>query len=276
MKIKTVLISGSHGFLGKHLVGAYLAKGYKVGGIERSTFYDANLLTNAFKTYQPEIIIHAAAYGNLHEQTDAKKIFMANLAGTFNMLESSRDIPYKAFLNISSSSVTLPYETMYSATKAGAERLCSAYVSELGRPICSLRPYSLYGDGEASDRLLPTLVRASVQGGKPITLDPTPVHDWIYVKDFVNAIVACGEHVDKFIGQTVEVGTGIGTSNVDMLRLVEEVTGKPIAYQVSDKKLRSYDTTEWVASVPIANPTPLREGIENYYEWWNKVEGGGI
>ena len=175
-----------------------------------------------------------------------------------NLLCATRDIPYKSFTFVSTSSVLLPVETFYSATKAGAERLCQAYKDQYRKPISIVRPYSIYGIGEAPFRFIPTVFR-SCMTGEPMTLDPEPVHDWVYVTDFVKRLLTAPTGIS-------EVGTGIGTSNSIVVKLIEQITGKK-ANITHTKRMREFDNRIWVAKNESQSFVKLEEGLQKYYEY---------
>lgn len=104
MEQKVSVISGANGFIGKHLVARLTKLGHKVVPVPRNYLQRLDLLTNFMEENRPDYIFHLAAYGNHYKQTSAREIVQANIMGTFNMLETSKDIPHKAFVNFGSSS----------------------------------------------------------------------------------------------------------------------------------------------------------------------------
>ncbi len=261
------LVTGASGFIGSHLVKALEARGDEVMELPRQCLYDPLALEGDL-SFNPDYIFHLAAYGNMSDQKDLDMIFQANLIGTYNLLTTTKDIPYKAFINVSSSSVLLNHETMYSATKAGAERLCKAFVDEYNKPIVSVRPYSVYGPGEAEFRFIPTVFRSCIKG-ETMTLDPSPIHDWVYIDDMVTCLLNVADKVDDLKGESVNFGTGFGTSNSMIVELIEEITEKK-ANIGNLMTMRSYDNSKWVAG-PTGKymaKTDIREGLEKYYEWY--------
>lgn len=252
-------ISGSHGFIGSHLSKRLQALGHQVLPISQELLYQPKELETFFKREKPDYIYHLASYGNMANQKDVAMIVFANLIGSFNMLSASLDIPYKAFYYMSSSSVTLPRETYYSAAKAGAERLCFAFNGEAGKPIVILRPYSVYGPGEADFRFIPTVCRALIKG-EEIEVDEWAVHDWIYIDDLVSAIL-------HFPIGLKHLGTGTQTTNYDVVKALEKISGKKLKYKPA--KLRNYDTNKWVSPQAIPHIT-LEEGLKKTYGYYEQ------
>lgn len=260
-----VLITGSRGFIGQHLVRALVERGDTVMNLHHECLLDYAALS-ADLEFNPDYILHLAAYGNMANQDEIDEIFDANLQGIYTLLRATPDIPYKAFVNVSTSSVLLPHQTMYSATKMGAEYLCRAFVDEYNKPIVNFRPYSVYGPGEASFRFIPTVFRSCILG-EEMKLVPDSVHDWVYVADVVaNMIEVADRRADGEEITLAECGTGIAMRNIDIVKLVEKITKKKSNYTVVDTPLRSFDTGNWVCKRPLPKFTDIENGLTKYYE----------
>jgi nucleoside-diphosphate-sugar epimerase len=255
------LVTGASGFIGSHLISSLEALNVEIFNLPHRLL-TANLtdLENQVKAFNPDVIYHLAAWGNMSNQTESGKIIESNILGTWNLLSASKDIPYKGFINFSTSSVLLPHQTIYSASKASTEALCKAFVDEFKKPIISVRPYSIYGDGEAEFRFIPTVIKALIYN-ETIDLDVNATHDWVYVKDFINALL------NLKIGGVVNMGTGFSYTNLEIVRKLERMSGKKLSY--NEKKMRNYDTTGWVC--PEHNVTSdLEEGLLKTFTYYAK------
>jgi nucleoside-diphosphate-sugar epimerase len=252
-----IAISGKSGFIGSHLSEALSKLGHKVLPISRELLYLPNDLEAWFLKEKPEYIFHLAAYGNMANQTDVAMTVFSNIIGITNMLMGSLDVPYKKFINFSTSSVTLPTVTFYSASKQGGEAVCNAFAQHYKKPILSVRPYSIFGQGEADFRFIPTVCRKLIKG-EEIELDPTPVHDWVYIGQFVDELLA---NLDKT--GVLEIGTGVQTSNQEIVDMLEKISGKKAKIKLV-KGLREYDSTNW-KSKEVKNSN-LEEGLRKTYE----------
>jgi nucleoside-diphosphate-sugar epimerase len=110
-------------------------------------------------------------------------------------------------------------------------------------PICIIRPFSVTGVGEQKEHLIPTLIRAALYGEK-MDFVKEPVHDFIDVQDVARGMVNLAINQARGI---FELGTGKGTSNQEVLELVEKITKKHInAHPVSS--MRPYDNAGWVST----------------------------
>lgn len=266
-----VALSGGRGFLGKH-VQAYL-KSIEMPFvlIPRPMLYSTTALVDFFSEEKPDYIFHLAASGNMAHQTNLFEIMDANVIALFNILVSSLATPHKAFINVSTSSVTLDVETLYSATKAAGERICKAFQTQYKKPIITMRPYSLYGEEEADFRFIPTVFDSCLMG-TTMQLDPDATHDWVYVDDFVKSMVTVALYGDNLGTSLISVASGKKTTNRKVVDIIEKITGKS-AHINKVEKMRAFDNSNWGLTIPANSKvdyvkTTLEEGLRKYYEWY--------
>lgn len=120
----------------------------------------------------------------------------------------------------------------------------------------------------------------SVFGDDYNTPDGTCVRDYIHVVDLAKAHVAAldrlvkGENVDKV--ETFNVGTGKGTSVMEIVNTFEAVTGVNLPYKIVDR--REGDITEAYACTKRANEVlgwkaeqTLEESLRSAWAWEQKV-----
>lgn len=224
-------ITGKNGFIGKALVKYLTDRG-----------------NNIIDEIQPGcIVIHLAAYGNHYFQTDVKKIEKANITDLIELVEKSREV--KKLYNISTSSITLPKQTMYSASKLFGETFINSLNDDR---FINVRPYSVYGPGEADHRFIPTVIRC-LQDGRVMKLDPHATHDWIYVDDFIEAMLE---------GYT-SIGTGGSYRNIEVVQMLEYISGVQLNY--TEATLRDYDIKNWVCFDGVPSRS-LFDGLKQTYE----------
>lgn len=237
-----ILLTGSKGFIGTHLKERFVDE-VELLTVDHIMLKNEAILRGIVMNFQPTVIIHMASYGNIVTQGDDDETIQANYNNLYNLLKAARNSNYELFVNFSSSSTLLPKQTMYSATKLGGEALCQAYATKYNRNIISVQPYTVIGTGEPKEHLIPTLIRSCMTGEK-MKFVGKPVHDFISVDDFITALKLVIEQ--WHLRGAVPIGTGIKTTNEEILRIVEKVTGKKANIERVDN-LRNYDTTEWVA-----------------------------
>lgn len=248
------ILSGSSGFIGKHLE-------------KRLKFLDIEVITLSHgkeKELPKEFtyFFHLASYGNHANQNDEDLTIFSNIIETQDYLSLCKDTPYEKFIYFSTSSVTLPIQTYYSASKEATERICKAHSQKYTKPIVVIRPYSVYGIGEADHRFIPTVIRC-LKSGEQMPIDEYAVHDWIETEDFLDALFIILDKGTEFI---YEIGTGIQTSNLDVVYLLEEISGKKLNYRKIDG-MRPYDTDQWkcdtrkIQELGWRQKKSLREGL---------------
>jgi len=267
-----------HGFISSHL-----EKRLKDDGMIVEVMSDKDI--HYSKKLECDYLFRLSAYGNHYNQclynTDEWKMIEANILNLFQLLEFTKDVSYKVFINFSTSSVTLPIQTVYSATKHSGEYICEAFCQKYRKPIVSVRPYSVYGPGEADFRFIPTIINKGLNGDKPkVILEPR--HDWIYVEDLINAVLLIVKNIGILRDQLIPIGTGISWSNQEIVDIIDEIfkqyddNYKEIFYDVLLKDLREYDTQEWVANISIlkslgwSQKYSLREGLIECFKYYKK------
>jgi nucleoside-diphosphate-sugar epimerase len=242
-------ISGQSGFIGTAITEYLSEKGDSVYSIERGQTFTT--LKEHFESINPDYIIHLSTYGNHYQQKDFKQMVETNIIGTYNILEAAKSFNYKIFYNVSTSSVLLKDQTQYSITKFCGEQLASMY-----KNVVNIRPYSVYGPGEAMHRFIPTVINC-LNIDKEMTLDETATHAWIYIDDFVKAL---------FAGKT-ELGGKTKVTNKEIVSILEQISGKKLKYIPGI--LRSYDTDDWVIPEGVCY-TSLYDGLKLTYEYFTR------
>lgn len=82
-----------------------------------------------------------------------------------------------------------------------------------------------------------SLAKVNVYGGDYLTVDGTGVRDYIHVVDLADGHVsALEQHGDQPGVFTYNLGTGQGTSVLELIAAYEQASGKPIPYEVVDRR----------------------------------------
>lgn len=239
-------ITGSSGFIGSALRRRLEDSGHVVHSITRDQLRSVDLLAAWIDENKIDEVFHLSAYGNHFNQTDQKEILRTNILFTLNVFKASGSRKVYSF---STSSVTLPARTLYSISKMAGE-----WISGLFPNVINIRPYSVYGPGEAAHRFIPTVCRC-LKTGEQMTLDESATHDWILISDFIDALLA---------GHTT-IGTGQHYTNLRVVNILEYISGKKLNYVPGS--LRPYDNADWVAPVSVPHIS-IEEGLFKTYNYY--------
>jgi nucleoside-diphosphate-sugar epimerase len=264
------LVTGYNGFVGKNLCERLRREGIEVIEFRPDKGNDLNV----------DYIFHCAA-----ELYDESKMIESNISLTRRLLEETKDIDYKAFIYIGSSSeygkVNHPITehdpinptNIYEITKSTGSIMCRVFAEKLDKPIVVVRPFSLYGPHERECRLIPTIYNNIVKG-KTTELYPG-VHDWVSIQDFVDALMKIATSgPGKIKGDIINVGTGVMTKNIEVFLNFTKIIGWAPCNLNETKFLRKYDSNYWVCNPTYARvvygiqcKTSLHEGLKKYVEW---------
>lgn len=244
--MKFILVTGSAGFLGRHVMSLLSRNGYSPIGLDNSEPHcgaqvsgpvletditDFDSLQNLIIDFDIDTIIHLAAYGrNLSCQDFPQRAWEVNVDGTHNILEIARQNPKTVKrVVVCSSNITLSDQpTTYKMTKLMCEHLVEQY-AKMGVSVMGLRPSNICGEGQSRTEYQPCAMAGmdigfEKNGFFSITGDGTQARDFVNVKDVARAFVlAAGSDV---FNTTIDVCTGKLTS----INEVAQIAGAPIKY----------------------------------------------
>jgi nucleoside-diphosphate-sugar epimerase len=266
--MRKIFLTGSTGFIGSNLLNAL--KNDSVYCLKRGE----NIAV--VKEFCPDVIFHVAA-----ELYNNDSMFESNVKLTWDLLNFSKDVPYEKFIYVGSSSEygrnnghvkesdCLKPDTLYEATKGAGSLFCQAFSATYNKPIIIARPFSVYGIGQPKYKLM-SIIYDCHKNNKEFKLSEGS-HDWIYIDDFINGLLMLA---DKGIGgDIVNFGTGIQSTNYEVLETFENVLKSKMNYKIVDK-IRSYDSDNWVCDTSYSKDKygfcceySLKDGVEKYVNY---------
>jgi nucleoside-diphosphate-sugar epimerase len=304
-----VLVTGAAGFVGANLARRLSAEGAEVHAIVRESrdlwrlkgikgrvsihavdLLDEEALQKLCREISPTVIYHLATHGAYSSQTDASKILLTNIIGTWNLLKALERVNYKLFLNTGSSSEygfkqammreddRLEPNSYYAVSKASAGLLCQYISRACKKPVVTFRLFSAYGPYEEPSRLIPTIIRRCVQAQALQMASPDTVRDFVYVGDIVDACLDL-DHLQHCAGEIINIASGRQCSLKEITDIVIELTGSKVDVLWNAMPDRIWDSSVWVGDAMLAQEllgwrakTTLREGLIQTIEW-NKKNG---
>ena len=235
-------------------------------------YTDRNAVEKVFAENSIDAVINFAGYKAVGESVkEPLKYYYNNITGCIVLLETMKKYGVKKFIFSSSATVYGKPETVpiteefkiggttnpYGTTKLMIEQILQdAYNADKTLDICILRYFNPVGAHKSGligeepqgipNNLMPYIVRVasgelkelSVFGNDYNTHDGTGVRDYIHVVDLAKGHVNALEKLNKegkglFI---YNLGTGTGTSVLDMVKAFEKATGMNVPYKIVDRR----------------------------------------
>ncbi len=254
-----IIVTGGAGFIGSHVVDAYVAQGHDVAVVDnlwehgggrlenlnpKARFVQADIrddaLARLFADFRPDVVNHHAAQHSVAISTrDPVFDAQVNVLGLLSVLQHSVNANVKKVVFASSGATfgepeMLPIseatpqrpESPYAITKMVAEQYLRFYQSHHGLDYTALRYGNVYGprqdpNGEAGVVSI-FIGRFLAREGVKIFWDGEQTRDYLYVGDVADANVAA---LDRGAGRCYCIGTGAKTSVNAIYDALVRVTG---------------------------------------------------
>ena len=178
-----------------------------------------------------------------------------------------------------------PYEAYFGVAwmKRYTEILCRMYSEKLKNPMVTvvLRPSNIYGPYDdfefETSHVMAALIRRVVEKHDPIEVWGTgdDIRDWIYIDDFIDAMMLAVERIDSY--DPINIGLGKGYSIKEALQMILEVDGYSDAKiklnpsKPSTIPVRLIDTTRAETLLGFKAKTGLRDGIKKTIDWYRET-----
>ncbi len=257
---------------------------------------DTAKLTAFLREQHFDAVVHFAAYIAVGESTKRPELYFENnVSGSIALLNAMVETGIKNLVFSSTAAVygmpqrvpiteDMPFAPLspYGESKVMVEKILGWMDQYRGIRSVALRYFNACGAepgaglGEEHDpetHLIPLLFRA-IETNKPVTVfgddydtaDGTCVRDYIHVVDLADAHVLALDHLLRG-GQSdaFNIGTGSGLTVMEVIKAVEEVTGRKVPYAVGPR--RDGDPAVLVANSEKLKRTlgwqPSRSGIRD-------------
>jgi len=284
-----VLVTGGAGFIGSHLVDAYLARGFRVSVIDDlstgdranlnpgATFYEADIRDAPLEKIRPDIISHHAAQMDVRRSV-ADPVFDAgvNIVGSLRLLQKAVDLGVKRFVFASTGGAIYgepqfapqteehPANPLspYGCAKLAVEHYMHYFRAVHGLSTVALRYANVYGPRQNSkgEAGVVAIFIDRMRRGQTATIngDGEQTRDYVYVDDVVAANMMVTESADA---GPINVGTGIETS-VNQLAALLGVRAEHGPAKVGEQR-RSVLASKF-------GRTSLSEGLRETVAWFNR------
>lgn len=229
---------------------------------------DSAAVTKAVEEYDVDSVVHFAAYKSPTESMTKPHLYFGNNAAkTASMIETLRSLGVNNFVFSSTCAVygtpekvpvaedaPIRPESPYGESKAMTEKVLSWYDRCLGMRSVSVRYFNAAGawpDGSIGEdwsvtvNLVPVVMKAALGKRGPLqvfgtdypTPDGTAIRDYIHVLDLADAHIKALDYLESGGASTVmNLGTGIGSSVLEVLTAAEKVIGHPVPHEFVERR----------------------------------------
>lgn len=225
MHVRQALVTGSAGFIGRHMVAELEKRGWKVHGVDTADPVVPSDALYWFRTWlkQYDLVVHAAARSPHRLAIDtqpASHIYNQLLdASLFNWAVETRQ---RRVLYFSSCAVLDDDPDDYGWIKLTGEGM-AMQARAAGIPVTVVRPYSGYGEDQSEDFPFGAFVARARRFEDPFPVwNADAVRDWIHVDDVIAGALAA---VESDTDEAVSLCTGIGTSMRELISMMTTQMG---------------------------------------------------
>ena len=309
---KRVLVTGGAGFIGSHVADLFLSEGYEVEIIDdlssgkranlpaAATFHETSVnspqAAEVIRKGNFDIVVHLAAQMDVRKSV-ADPLFDAttNILGTLNLLEAIRETGRNTRVAFTSTGGAIygdfnkppnvetfakDPESPYAISKLAAEYYLAYYGRLHGIDHVAMRFGNVYGPrqdphGEAG---VVAIFCTRILEGKPLTIfgDGLQTRDYVYVGDVARAVYLGATReippTGRVDARAFNVGTGLGTSVVDLAKLLQQGAGSNAEISFAPKRPGEQQESFLDASKARTDlgwepQVSLAEGLAKTFQW---------
>jgi dTDP-glucose 4,6-dehydratase len=271
-----ILITGSEGFIGSHLVEYLVKKGYSVKAfILYNSFNNKGWLEQIDKKILSEVeiffgdirsndstdlalknccsVMHLASLIGIPYSYETPKSYIdTNIKGTLNILQSSLKNNIDDFIHTSTSEVygnakvfpinensSLLGQSPYSASKIAADQIAYSFYCSYDMPLRIIRPFNTYGPRQSLRAIIPSITSQVLFSKKSELFLGSlyPKRDLTFVKDTIRAFELMLLKKD-INGEVINIGSGFEITIKDLAQLISKICNKKLVFKKDKKRIR--------------------------------------
>jgi UDP-glucose 4-epimerase len=317
--LPNALVTGGAGFIGSHVADLFLAKGFDVTIVDdlssgkrenvspAARFLEIGVNSPEFATVVRDgnfdVIAHLAGQIDVrHSVADPINDARINILGTLNLMEALREANGKARVVFTSTGgalygefnkppnvETFPKdpESPYAISKLSAEYYLAYYGRVHGLDTAAVRFGNVYGPrqdphGEAG---VVAIFCGRILADRPLTVfgDGLQTRDYVYVGDVARAVLLAATKPlperARLDARAFNIGTGKGTSVVDLVRLLQDAAGSNVPVEFAphrpgEQQDSFVDASKAREVLGWSPEVTLSEGLTLSYKWFERQLAG--
>jgi dTDP-L-rhamnose 4-epimerase len=199
------------------------------------------------------------------------------------MLEAGQwDFPGLTATPFEASRVKPTPTSVYGSTKLAQENVLTSWCLALGVDPVLLRLQNVYGPGQSLTNpytgIVPLFARLARAGESiPVYEDGQIVRDFVFIDDVAAAVLA-GLRATPDAARPWDIGSGVGTSILQLAELVASIYGAPEPritgqYRNGDVRAASCDITASTAALGWAPQVEVVDGVRRLCAWLDGLAG---
>ena len=270
-----ILVTGSEGFIGSHLVELLVRKKHNVRAFVQYNSFNSigwledlpNNIRDKLDIYFGDIrdfdsinfatrgcskVLHLAALIAIpYSYRSPRSYIDTNIHGTYNVLQAANENKIKKVVHTSTSEVygsaqfvpitekhPLVGQSPYAASKIGADQMAIAFNKSYKTPVIIVRPFNAFGPRQSVRAIIPTIITQILSNKKNIHLGSlTPTRDFSFVEDTCRGFLsAMNSKIDN--ADVFNIGSGKEISIIFLIKLIKKITNSNIKVKTEKKRIR--------------------------------------
>ena len=277
----------------------------------RGDFGDLKFLTEIFSKHEIDVVMHFAADASVPlSMLNPAKFYSNNVINSINLLNTMLEFECKKMMFSSSAAIfgeplftpiteNHPKKPInpYGETKLVFENILDWYHKAYGIKFNAFRYFNAAGaanelgeDHKFEAHIIPLIIKSIIDtknsnvfnlfGNDYPTKDGTCIRDYVHVSDIANAHMLGLNNLEKNPTGKYNLGNGEGFTNLEVVKKVEEISGKKITCSFGDR--RKGDPAVLIASSELAKKElgwrpkykKLEDIIKTAWDWHSKHPNG--
>jgi len=272
---KKVLVTGSDGFIGSHLLERLVELGANVRAlvlynsfnswgwldtIDRKKLKNVEVIAGDIRdphhvqamVKDIDMVFHLASLIAIPYSYHSPDSYLeTNVKGVLNLLQAARNYPVERIIHTSTSEVygtaqfvpiteehPLVGQSPYAASKIAADQFAVSFHRSFDLPITIVRPFNTYGPRQSARAIIPTVISQALSGKRTISIgNVRPTRDFTFVSDTVEGFIKAAEH-EESVGKTLNLGSNSEISIGDLTEKISSLMSHSFEIAVDKARFR--------------------------------------
>ena len=300
--MKKIIITGACGFLGSRLTEVFINQGITVYALdcvdnspirhELLKFYKCDLENGVLSLesdfQNSDVLFHFAwngvhsDYRNDYERQVKNISYLINILSFAKRLNILKTIIPGSASEYATSEMPITGNNLpgavdgYGAVKSACHIISRAWSVQNNLPLIWVVPSSIYGPGRNDNNVLTYTIKSLLKGEKPTFTALEQCWDYIYIDDFINALVLIAEK--GIAGKNYAVGYGATRELREYITITKDSINSALPLGIGERPYKNekpdnseMDITELQKETGFMPEVSFDEGIKKTIEWFKKI-----